>query len=102
MLDNGINYSSRTLRAIANNGLPLKIRAEYTENDYWERQHPDTDDLTCVAVRGWLIRINGKKYPRQLGEDDIDWTYRYTAPNTEEGMQTAIKRALSEARLTVW
>ena len=102
MLDNGINYSSRTLRAIANNGLPLKIRAEYTENDYWERQHPDTDDLTCVAVRGWLIRINGKKYPRQLGEDDIDWTYRYTAPNTDEGMQTAIKRALSEARLTVW
>ena len=102
MLDNGINYSSRTLRAIANNGLPLKIRAEYTENDYWEREHPDTDDLTCVAVRGWLIRINGKKYPRQLGEDDIDWTYRYTSPNTEEGMQTAIKRALSEARLTVW
>jgi len=102
MLDNGINYSSRTLRAIADNGLPLKIRAEYTENDYWERQHPDTDDLTCVAVRGWLIRINGKKYPRQLGEDDIDWTYRYTAPNTDEGMQTAIKRALSEARLTVW
>ena len=102
MVDNRLNYSSRTLRAIANNGLPLKIRAEYTENDYWERQHPDTDDLTCVAVRGWLIRINGKKYPRQLGEDDIDWTYRYTAPNTDEGMQTAIKRALSEARLTVW
>jgi hypothetical protein len=101
MLDNGINYSSRTLRAIASNGLPLKIRAEYTENDYWERQHPDTDDLTCVAVRGWLIRINGKKYPRQLGEEDIDWTYRYTAPNTEEGMQTSIKRALSEARLAV-
>jgi hypothetical protein len=97
-----INYSSRTLRAIANNGLPLKIRAEYTENDYWERQHPDTDDLTCVAVRGWLIRINGKKYPRQLGEDDIDWTYRYTAPNTDQGRQTAIERALSEARLTVW
>ena len=97
-----INYSSRTLRAIANNGLPLKIRAEYTENDYWERQHPDPDDLTWVAVRGWLIRINGKKYPRQLGEDDIDWTYRYTATNTDQGRQTAIERALSEARLTVW
>ena len=102
MLDNGINYSSRTLRAIANNGLPLKIRAEYTENDYWERQHPDTDDLTCVAVRGWLIRINGKKYPRQLGDEGIDWTYRYTSPNTEEGRQTAIKHALDSARLTVW
>ena len=104
MLDNGINYSSRTLRAIANNGLPLKIRAEYTENDYWERQHPDTDDLTCVAVRGWLIRINGKKYPRGHtdGDGNPDWTYRYTAPKTEEGMQIAIKHALNEARLTVW
>ena len=97
-----INYSSRTLRAIANNGLPLKIRAEYTENDYWERRYPDSDEMDCVAVRGWSIRINGKKYPRQLGEDGIDWTYRYTAPKTEEGMQIAIKRALSEARLTVW
>ena len=97
-----INYSSRTLRAIANNGLPLKIRAEYTENDYWERRYPDSDEMDCVAVRGWLIKINGKKYPRQLGEDGIDWTYRYTAPKTEEGMQIAIKRALSEARLTVW
>ena len=89
-------------RAIANNGLPLKIRTEYTENDYWERRYPDSDEMDCVAVRGWLIRINGKKYPRQLGEDDIDWTYRYTAPNTEEGRQTAIGRALSEARLTIW
>ena len=102
MVDNRLNYSNRTLRAIANNGLPLKIRAEYTENDYWERRYPDSDEMDCVAVRGWLIRINGKKYPRQLGEDGIDWTYRYTAPKTEEGMQIAIKRALSEARLTVW
>ena len=102
MVDNRLNYSSRTLRAIANNGLPLKIRAEYTENDYWERRYPDSDEMDCVAVRGWLIRINGKKYPRQLGEDGIDWTYRFTAPRTEEGMRTAIDNALKEARLTVW
>ena len=102
MVDNRLNYSSRTLRAIADNGLPLKIKAQWTENDYWERRYPDSDEMDCVAVRGWLIRINGKKYPRQLGEDGIDWTYRYTAPNTEEGMQTAIKHALNEARLTVW
>ena len=102
MVDNRLNYSNRTLRAIANNGLPLKITAQWTENDYWERRHPDLDEMDCVAVRGWLIRINGKKYPRQLGEDGIDWTYRFTAPRTEEGMQTAIKNALQEARLTVW
>ena len=89
-------------RAIANNGLLLKIQTEWTENDYWERRHPDSDEMDCVAVRGWLIRINGKKYPRQLGEDGIDWTYRYTAPNTEEGRQIAIKRALQEAGLTIW
>ena len=89
-------------RAIANNGLPLKIQTQYTENDYWQRRYQDSDELDCVAVRGWLIRINGKKYPRQLGDEGIDWTYRYTAPNTEEGRQIAIKRALQEARLTIW
>ena len=47
--------------AIADNGLPLKIQTEWTDNDYWERKHPDTDDLTCINVAGWLVRINGKK-----------------------------------------
>ena len=89
-------------RAIANNGLPLIIKTQYTDNDYWERKHDDSDEMECVNVAGWLIRINGKKYPRQLGDDGIDWTYRYTAENTEEGRQTAIKRALQDARLTIW
>ena len=87
-------------RAIANNGLPLKIQTEWTE-DYYTNQDID-GNISTVEVDGWLIRINGKKYPRQLGDKGIDWTYRYTAPNTEEGRQTAIKRALSEARLTIW
>ena len=87
-------------RAIADNGLPLKIQTEWTEDVYTNQ---DIDgNIETVDVRGWLIRINGKKYPRQLGEDGIDWSYRYTAPNTEEGRQTAIKRALQEARLTIW
>ena len=91
-------------RAIADNGLPLKIQTEFTDNDYWDRKYPDSDELECVNVAGWLIRINGKKYPRghYADDDTLDWTYRYTAPNTEEGRQTAIQRALSEARLTVW
>ena len=87
-------------RAIANNGLPLKIQTEWTEDVYTNQ---DIDgNISTVEVNGWLIRINGKKYPRQLGDKGIDWTYRYTSPNTEEGRQTAIKRALSEARLTIW
>tara|TARA_B100001121_G_scaffold22835_1_gene17707 strand:+ start:882 stop:1154 length:273 start_codon:yes stop_codon:yes gene_type:complete len=87
-------------RAIANNGLPLKIQTEWTEDVYTNQ---DIDgNISTVEVNGWLIRINGKKYPRQLGDEGIDWTYRYTSPNTEEGRQTAIKRALSEARLTIW
>ena len=50
------------------------------------------------------MRINGKKYPRgnYADDDTLDWTYRYTAPKTERGQKTAIKRALGEARLTVW
>ena len=87
-------------RAIADNGLPLKIQTQWTEDVYTNQ---DIDgNIKTVDVNGWLIRINGKKYPRQLGEDGIDWTYRYTAPKTEEGRQTAIVRALSEARLTIW
>ena len=88
-------------RAIANEGIPLKIQTQWTENDYWERRYPDSDEMDCVAVRGWLVRINGKKYPRQLGDEGIDWTYRYTSPNTEEGRQTAIKHALQEARIEI-
>lgn len=92
------------MKAIADNGLPLKITAQWTDNDYWERKHPDLDELECINVAGWLIRINGKKYPRGHtdGDGTPDWTYRYTAGHDEEGKQVAIKRALSEARLTIW
>ena len=92
-------------RAIATNGLPLKIQTEWTDNDYWERKHPDTDDLTCINVAGWLVRINGKKYPRgNWGDDGPDWTYRYTPKddNSKVGRLCAIENALREARLTVW
>ena len=86
-------------RAIAINGLPLKINTEWSENIYTNQ---DIDgNIETVDVKGWLIRINGKKYPRQLGDKGIDWTYRYTAPNTEEGRQTAIKHALQEARIEI-
>jgi len=93
---------SRTQRAIANEGLLLKIHTEYTENDYWERRYPDSDELDCVAVRGWRVRINGKIYPRgHYGDDGPDWTYRYTAPKSDEGRRIAIERALQEARLQI-
>ena len=86
-------------RAIAINGLPLKIDTEWSENTYTNQ---DIDgNIETVDVKGWLIRINGKKYPRQLGDKGIDWTYRYTSPNTEEGRQTAIKHALQEARIEI-
>ena len=86
-------------RAITLNGLPLKIQTEWTEDIYTNQ---DIDgNIETVDVKGWLIRINGKKYPRQLGEDGIDWTYRYTAPNTEEARQTAMKRAIQEAGLEI-
>ena len=88
-------------RAIADNGLPLKIQTQWTEDVYTNQ---DIDgNINTVDVNGWVIRINGKKYPRgHYGDDGLDWTYRYTAPNTEEGRQTAIKRALQDARLTIW
>ena len=95
-----MDKASRTQRAIANNGLPLKIQTQWTEDSYTDQD--EYGNIYTVDVNGWQVRINGKKYPRQLGEDGIDWTYRYTAPKSEEGRKIAIRRALQEARLTIW
>ena len=94
------------MRAIATNGLPLKIDAEWTDTDYWNRRSNYNDDLDMVNVKGWLVRINGRKYPRGHfdGDDTPDWTYRYTPQEgqTEAGKRKAIENALKEAGLTVW
>ena len=92
-----MDKSSRTQRAIATNGLPLKIQTEWTEDSYTKQD--DNGDIETVDVKGWLVRINGKKYPRDnYGDDGVDWTYRYTTKNRRQ----AIDHALSEARLTIW
>ena len=87
-------------KAIATNGLPLKITAEWTDDDYWNRKSNYNDDLDVINVKGWLVRINGKKYPRGHtdGEGFPDWTYRYTTKNHRE----AVDNALLEAGLTDW
>ena len=91
------------MRLIADNGLPLKITAQWTNDDYYERKNDHTDELDCINVAGWLIRINGKKYPRGHtdGDGSPDWTYRYTPEEgrTEYGKRIAINRALRESRL---
>ncbi len=92
-----MDKSSRTQRAIATNGLPLKIHTEWTEDSYTKQD--DNGNIETVDVKGWLVRINGKKYPRDnYGDDGVDWTYRYTTKNRRQ----AIDHALSEARLTIW
>ena len=73
-------------RAIATNGLPLKIQTEWTDNDYWERIHPDSDDMRCVNVAGWLVRINGKKYPRGT-QTEMDIRTGHTGTHQDKGRQ---------------
>jgi len=86
----------RTQKAIATNGLPLKIQTEWTEDTYTNQDQ--YGNIETVDVKGWLVRINGKKYPRDnYGDDGIDWTYRYTTTDRNQ----AIKNALSEARLEI-
>ena len=88
------------MKKISKQGVPLKITAEWTDNDYWERIDPEYDDLKCVNVAGWLVRVNGKKFPRghYADDDTLDWTYRYTPEQgkTKEGKQIAIERAITE------
>jgi len=93
---------SNLIRLISESGLPLKIKAEWTSDSYWNRRSNFNDDLDEVKVEGWLIRINGKKYPRGDvdGDGTPDWTYRYvTHGNTMLGKWTAIDRALTSAKL---
>ena len=86
---------------ITDTGLPLKIKAMWTEDVYTNQ---DIDgNIETVDVNGWLIRINGRKYPRGHtdGDGTPDWTYRYTAENTESGRRIAIDRALQDAGLRI-
>jgi len=90
------------MRVLSPKGLPLKIQAQWTDDDYWERKNEFSDEMECVNVAGWLIRINGKKFPRgNYGDDGLDWTYRYTSPHTDEGKKIAINRALTEGGFNV-
>ena len=92
-----MDKSSRTQRAIATNGLPLKIQTEWTEDFYTNQDQ--YGNIQTVDVNGWLVRINGKKYPRDnYGDDGVDWTYRYTTKYRRQ----AIDNALKQARLTIW
>ena len=88
----------RTQRAIADNGLPLKIVSDWTEDTYTNQD--EDGNIETVEVRGWRVRINGRVYPRGHtdGYGQPDWTYRYTAKDRRD----AIENALREARLTIW
>ena len=85
------------MKYFSKTGLPLKISAQWTDNDYWERRDPNSDDMDCVNVAGCLIRINGYKFPRGHtdGDGNPDWTYRYTRDGkTEKGKKFAIESAI--------
>ena len=91
------------VKLIADCGLPLKITTQWTKDEYTDQ---DSDGMVSTsAVKGWLVRINGMKYPRGHfdGDDTPDWTYRYTPREgrTEAGRMVAIKNALLESGLQV-
>ena len=87
-----MDKSSRTQRAIATNGLPLKIQTQWTEDSYTNEDQ--FGNIENVDVNGWLVRINGKKYPRgNYGDDGIDWTYRYTSKDRRDAIDNALKEA---------
>ena len=83
------------IKAFSKNVLPLKIKAEYTRDEYYDY---DQGELRCIPVEGWLVRINGVKFPRPDVWDDgrLDWTYRYTPKDTAEGKMIAVEKAVRE------
>ena len=56
-----------------------------------------------MTVAGWLVRINGKKYPRGHfdGDDTPDWTYRYTPGegNTEAGKKDRHRKSIGRGQV---
>ena len=91
------------IKRFSKNGLPLKITTEWTSDEYWHRRDPDTDDLYSMRVDGWLVRINGVKFPRPELSNDVDgefmdYSIRYTPKEekTPKGEKIAIKRALMD------
>ena len=85
------------IKAFSKNGLPLKIKAEYTRDEYYDY---DQGELRCIPVEGWLVRINGVKFPRPDVWDDgrLDWTYRYTPKDTAEGKMIAVAWSFSKVK----
>ena len=83
------------MRIFAKNGLPLKVSTQWTE-DVYTNQDPH-GNIYHNDVEGWLVRINGFKYPRD-DFDEGDYTVRYTPKEgrTPEGRQKAIEQALKE------
>ena len=86
------------IKRFSKNGLPLKITAEWTNDDYYEERYFGKDDLMVTNVQGWLVRINGVKFPRpQVGlGSDLDYSYRWTLKQTEEGKLVAVEKAVRE------
>jgi hypothetical protein len=83
------------MKMFAKNGLPLKVSTQWTEDTY--TQNNRYDSLTHTEVAGWLVRINGFKYPRD-DFDEGDYTVRYTPKEgrTPEGRMKAIEQALKD------
>ena len=79
----------------------IKIQAEWTQDSYTHQNAQG--DITEVGVDGWLVRINGIKFPRPQLDDEggWDWSWRYTPGegHTEQGKQLAINKAMSDAKL---
>jgi len=91
-----------------NNGLPLKVTAQWTDDVYHYRTSKYSDDLQAETVAGWLVRINGFKFPRPQWNNDydgdfFDYSYRYTPQEgqTEYGKRIAINNAIKDYELEV-
>ena len=84
------------IKAFSKHGLPLKITAEYTKDVY--HYYNSNEELCSDAVEGWLVRINGYKFPRpQIMDGELDYTMRYVSPkNNTGGKMIAIGMAMRE------
>jgi len=82
----------------------IRIQAEFDSHTYSYRPDPYSDHYDYNNVDGWLVRLNGIKFPRpkyDYDKDEWDWSWRYTPEGgrSEEAKHSAIENAMKDARI---
>jgi len=81
----------------------FKITAEWVHDEYQYRPNPYIDEFEHGVNEGWLVKINGVRFPRpQYNYDNDTWDFTYLYVNfgqDDKGRKEAVDYAIKDANL---